>query len=89
MNGLDRSSAMTPAIVWQVLGRRLAVAAGASTALVSLLVHNTLLTASIRGAIALVAVLLVVRAGRSALSRAAVSAAAGSKKGGAPERRSP
>lgn len=69
MNKLDRSAAMTPVLAWQAFGRKAAVVAGASTALISLLVHNTLLTASIRGAVALVGVLLIVRAGTAVLAR--------------------
>lgn len=53
---------------WETLGKRLAVIAAVTTALVCLLAHNTLLTASIRGTLALVATLLVVRFGRNALS---------------------
>lgn len=65
---------MTPLTTWQNLGRKAAVVAGASTALVSLLVHNTLLTATLRGGIALFAVLLVVRAGSFVLSRTPATA---------------
>lgn len=54
---------MTLADTWVQLGRRLAVLAGASTALVCLLTHNTLLTASIRGGLALVGTLFCVRLG--------------------------
>jgi len=53
---------------WVVLGRRLAVIAAVTTALVCLLAHNTLLTASIRGTAALVSALIVVWIGRHALS---------------------
>ena len=60
---------MSPASAWLVLGRKLAVIAGASTALVSLLAHNTLLTASWRGAAALLAVLVMVRLWSSLMSR--------------------
>jgi hypothetical protein len=65
----DRSPARSLALVWLAVGRRLAVAAGASTALVCLLCHNTLLTASLRGALALFGVSIVVRIGHAALSR--------------------
>jgi hypothetical protein len=64
----DRSPARSLARVWLAVGRRLAVAAGASTALVCLLCHNSLLTASLRGALALVAASIVVRIGHTALS---------------------
>jgi hypothetical protein len=63
----DRSPARSLAKVWVAVGRRLAVAAGASTALVCLLSHNSLLAASLRGALALVAALFVVRLGHAAL----------------------
>ena len=63
----DRSPARSLARVWLAVGRRLAVAAGASTALVCLLCHNSLLTASLRGALALVAASIVVRVGHAAL----------------------
>ncbi len=66
----DRSPSRSLARVWDAVGRRLAVAAGASTALVSLLFHNTLLTASLRGALALVVALVVVRIGHALLVRA-------------------
>jgi hypothetical protein len=66
----DRSPSRSLARVWDAVGRRLAVAAGASTALVSLLFHNTLLTASLRGALALVIALVVVRVGHALLMRA-------------------
>jgi len=65
----DRSPARSLALVWLAVGRRLAVAAGAATALVSLLCHNSLLTASLRGALALVAASIVVRIGHAALAR--------------------
>lgn len=60
---------MTPLTAWQAFGRRVAVIAGTSTALVSLLAHNTLLTASLRGGAALLGVLLVVRVGGSVITR--------------------
>lgn len=63
----DRSPARSLAKVWLAVGRRLAVAAGASTALVCLLCHNSLLAASMRGALALVVALGVVRIGHAAL----------------------
>ncbi len=63
----DRSPARSLARVWLAVGRRLAVAAGASTALVCLLCHNSLLAASMRGALALVAASIVVRVGHAAL----------------------
>jgi hypothetical protein len=66
----DRSPSRSLARVWHAVGRRLAVAAGASTALVSLLFHNTLLTASLRGALALLAALIVVRIGHALIVRA-------------------
>jgi hypothetical protein len=66
----DRSPARSLAMVWLAVGRRLAVAAGASTALVCLLCHNSLLAASMRGALALVAALAVVRIGHAALMNA-------------------
>lgn len=87
MNKLDRSGAMTPVLAWQAFGRKAAVIAGASTALISLLVHNTLLTASIRGAIALVGVLLIVRAGTSILLRTPAPVAVKSKGTSAPKSR--
>jgi hypothetical protein len=60
---------MSPLSTWHAFGRKAAVVAGASTALVSLLAHNTLLTASLRGAGALLAVLLIVRGGAAVISR--------------------
>lgn len=72
----DRSPARALAPVWLAVGRRLAVAAGASTALVSLLCHNTLLTASLRGALALIAASIVVRIGHAALVRVPAARAA-------------
>lgn len=80
---------MSLAPAWLVLGRRIAVAAGASTALVSLLVHNTLLTASLRGAIALIAVLVIVRTAHSVMTRIPVSSPAKGKESDAPKRRAP
>lgn len=79
MNSPDRASTMSPVSAWQAVGRRSAVIAGASTALVSLLAHNTLLTASFRGAIALFAVLCIVRVGTSVMSRAPATSAVKSK----------
>lgn len=61
---------MTPVSLWQAFGRKAAVIAGASTALVSLLAHNSLLTASLRGGIALIAVLLIVRVGTALIPNA-------------------
>jgi hypothetical protein len=78
---------MTPVLAWQSFGRKAAVFAGASTALVSLLVHNTLLTASIRGAVALCGVLLIVRAGASVLSRTPAPVPAKSNGASAPKSR--
>lgn len=59
----DSPQVMTLAETWQSLGKRLAVIAGASTALVCLLAHNSLLAASIRGALALAGGLVLVRLG--------------------------
>ena len=78
---------MSPLSVWHAFGRQAAVIAGASTALVSLLAHNTLLTASLRGAIALFAVLLVVRLGTALLARVPATAAVKSKGARAPKPR--
>ncbi|MDZ4772266.1 MAG: hypothetical protein SGI72_03935 [Planctomycetota bacterium] len=78
---------MTPVLAWQAFGRKAAVIAGSSTALISLLVHNTLLTASIRGAIALIGVLLIVRAGTSILLRTPAPFAVKSKGTSAPKSR--
>jgi hypothetical protein len=64
---------MTPISIWQAFGRKAAVIAGASTALVSLLAHNTLLTASMRGAVSLFAVLCIVRIGTALTPRAPVT----------------
>ena len=72
----DRSPSRSLARVWNAVGRRLAVAAGTSTALVSLLFHNTLLTASLRGALALIVALVVVRVGHALLMRAPARSAA-------------
>jgi hypothetical protein len=74
---------MSPVSVWHAFGRKAAVIAGASTALVSLLAHNTLLTASLRGAIALFTVLLVVRFGTALMARVPVSSAVKAKGAGA------
>ncbi len=65
----DSATAMTPLTAWQAFGRRAAVVAGTSTALVSLLAHNNLLTASMRGGAALLGVLLVVRVGGAVMTR--------------------
>jgi hypothetical protein len=70
---------MSPLSVWHALGRKAAVIAGASTALVSLLAHNTLLTASLRGAVALFAVLLVVRCGTALMMRVPATSAVKAK----------
>jgi hypothetical protein len=81
----DRSPARSLALVWLAVGRRLAVAAGAATALVSILCHNSLLTASLRGTLALIAASVVVRLGHAALVRASARPAA--PDGRAPARR--
>lgn len=70
---------MSPLSTWHAFGRKAAVIAGASTALVTLLAHNTLLTASLRGAVALGAVLLVVRVGAAVISRVPATSAVKSK----------
>lgn len=71
---------MNPVTAWQAFGRKAAVIGGASTALVSLLAHNTLLTASMRGAIALFGVLLIVRAGVWLMPRVTATARAGGRR---------
>ena len=70
---------MTPASVWQAFGRKAAVIAGASTALVSLLAHNSLLTASLRGAVAWFAVLLLVRVGTALIPNTPATSAVKAK----------
>lgn len=60
---------MSTVSAWQAFGRRAAVVAGTSTALVCLLAHNSLLTASLRGGATLLAVLLIVRIASSMLAR--------------------
>lgn len=56
---------------WNALGRLLAVAAAAATALISLYHGVSLDVACLRGALALVGLSLVVRAGAFAIERAA------------------
>lgn len=77
----DRSPGRSLARVWLAVGRRLSVAAGASTALVCLLFHNSLLTASLRGALALVAALIVVRVGHAVLGLVPARAVARKQRG--------
>ena len=55
---------------WQSLGHRLAVAGGCLAALISLLNHVPVLTASLRGAAAYAVVLVVAKVGLFALERA-------------------
>jgi len=70
------------AALWLALGRRLAVAAGALAALVSLFADAPVWVAALRGTLTLAAVLATVRAGRALLAR---SAAAGpAARGGKP-----
>jgi hypothetical protein len=59
--------------VWRATGRRIAVAAGAGTALVSLAVHVPVHVAALRGGLALCGVLAVARATAAALKKAAAS----------------
>ncbi len=68
MSALDRFHG-PPHVAWLALGRRLAVAAGALTALTALLFHVTLVTAAERGAIAYAAAWIVVRVAGFALAR--------------------
>jgi hypothetical protein len=69
MNELDRTRVNALAQSWLVFGRRLAVAAGAFTALLSLLFHRPLTTACLRGTCAYVAAWVVTRIGAWALQR--------------------
>lgn len=62
------SSAIRPETVWRSLGRSLAVAAGALSALLSLLAGTAVSTACFRGAIALFGVLILTRIGAAALA---------------------
>ena len=71
---------MTPLTAWQAFGRRAAVFGGTSTALVSLLAHNNLLTASLRGGAALLGVLLVVRLGGALITRMPAASAVEAKR---------
>src|SRR5262245_13120471 len=64
------NTAHSLAALWLAFGRRLAAAAGALVALVSLLVDAPLEVAALRGAGTLAAVLVAVRAGRALLVRA-------------------
>jgi len=74
MKALDTSGVNALAQTWLVFGRHLAVAAGAFTALLSLLFHRSLTTACLRGAIAYLAAWLVTRLGHWALTRTTSSA---------------
>lgn len=79
MSALDRSGG-PPHVAWLALGRRLAVAAGALTALTALLFHRTLTTAAERGAIAYAAAWVVVRIAGFALARVERDGRAGPKR---------
>ena len=68
MSALDRFGG-PPHVAWLALGRRLAVAAGALTALTALLFHRTLESAAERGAMAYAAAWIVVRVAGFALAR--------------------
>ncbi|MEW6073163.1 MAG: hypothetical protein AB1726_11315 [Planctomycetota bacterium] len=67
----DRGSGgLSLAAAWRSLSHRLAVAGGCLAALVSLLNHVPVRTASLRGAVAYAAVLVVAKLGLFALERA-------------------
>jgi hypothetical protein len=74
MKPLDTAGVNALAQSWLVFGRHLAVAAGASTALLSLLFHRSLTTACLRGAIAYCAAWVVTRLGHWAIMRTSPSA---------------
>ena len=63
-----RSSRESLEVVWRQFGRNLAVAAGALTALCSLMFHVPVWVASLRGAVVLAGLLLVNRVSCAALS---------------------
>ncbi len=61
-------SELRPDSAWRALGRSLAAGTGALTALVSLVSGASLVTACIRGGVALFGVLLLTRIGAAALA---------------------
>lgn len=65
----SRTTAHALGRTWIAVGRRLAVAAGALAALLSLQAHAPVWVASLRGGLTLVAVLLLARLSRALLAR--------------------
>jgi uncharacterized membrane protein YedE/YeeE len=66
----DKPPVQSLARNWHAIGVRLAVIAGATTALLALLWHRSVPTACLRGAAVYALVYVVVRVGRSALFHA-------------------
>ena len=66
----DKPSVQRLAHTWHLVGARLAVFAGATTALLALLFHRTVTTACLRGAAVYATVYVVVRVARMALADA-------------------
>jgi hypothetical protein len=70
LNRADKPSVQRLAHSWHLVGVRLAVFAGALTALLALLFHRTVTTACLRGSSVYLTVYVVVRVARMALSDA-------------------
>ena len=70
LNRADKPPVQSFARSWHAIGVRLAVIAGATTALLALLRHHTVPTACLRGAAVYALVYVVVRVARSALFHA-------------------